>query len=227
MEKSVIVGMATIPERLNTLTPVLKSLHKQCDVLELALNGFKKIPEWISDFPKIKANLCTNEYGDANKFLNVAKYPNAYYFSCDDDIIYPWNYVRTYIANIKQYNCLVTIHGSDMPNRQILSYYKGRTGRSHCLNSCEAVYVDIAGSGVSGYDTSILKLSHSDFKVANMADIFMSMKCAEQGVKRLSIKHNAGWIKGGLNIGRATIYETHKNNDKVQTDLVNNFNWRQ
>jgi hypothetical protein len=120
---------------------------------------------------------------------------------------------------------LATIHGSDIPNRKIQSYYKGRIQKAHCLNDCHECYVDIAGSGVSGFDTSILKLKHSDFTHANMADIFMSMKAVEQGVQRLALAHKKGWITGGLNKG-ATIYETHKNNDKVQTEIVNNFNWR-
>lgn len=216
--------MATIPERLNTLELVLSSL-KLADRIELALNGFKEIPELILKYPNVYPTLTTNEKGDANKFLNVEKFPNAYYFSCDDDIIYPKDYLSKYIRSIRKNRGLVTIHGSNI-NGKVLSYYKGKQMKAHCLNKCAEVRVHIPGSGVSGFDTTQLKIKYDRFEKANMADIFLAIQCQEQNISCTSIFHKAGWINGGLNEGRATIYETHKNNDKVQTDLVNSITWK-
>jgi hypothetical protein len=225
MEKIIVAGLATLPDRVNILEVVIDSLHHQVDVIEVAFNGHKKVPDYIKNYPKVKVNLCTNEMGDANKFLNVEKYPDAYYFSCDDDIIYPYDYTQKYIEAIKKHGCVVSIHGSDMPDAPIKSYYKGRIFKAHCLNKCPDVWVDICGSGVAGFDTSVLKIKYKEFTHPNMADIFLSMQAHKQGVKRLSMAHEANWITGGLPKA-TTIYEDHKNNDKVQTDLVNNFNWK-
>jgi hypothetical protein len=222
----IVAGMATIPERIDTLKMVLDSVVNQVDELILALNGFEKIPDWLYLYPNLEAHLTTNEKGDANKFLKVDEV-DGYYFSMDDDIVYPKNYVQRYIKAIDSNRCLITIHGSDIPKRMIKSYYKGKKMRSHCLNNLnKAVFVDVAGSGVSGFHTSFLKLRYDDFRHPNMADIWLSKQCHEQGVNRLCIKHDAGWIRGGLNKGRSTIYESHKNNDSIQTKAVNDFNWR-
>jgi hypothetical protein len=223
----IVAGMATLPERLNTLDLVISRLHPQVDIIELALNDYSKIPNILSKYPKVNPTLTSNLMGDANKFHNVSKYPNSYYFSVDDDILYPENYIQTYIKEIDKNKCLITVHGSKIPPRNIQSYYKGRSMKSHCLNSCEEVTVHIPGSGVSGFHTSFLKINYPEgFKAANMADIFLGIQCQQQKVRCLAIKHEKGWIRGGLNEGRKTIWDTHKNNDSIQTKFINSIVWR-
>lgn len=225
MEKITVVGMATIPERINTLELVISSLSRQADRIELALNGFSEAPSFLNKYPNVYPHLTSNVMGDANKFLNVDKFPNAYYFSCDDDIVYPKDYVSKYIRSIKKLRGLVTIHGSNI-NGKVYSYYRDKQMKAHCLMKSREVRVHIPGSGVSAFDTTQFKVRYKSFKKANMADIFLAIQAQEQGIKCVSIFHKKGWIKGGLNNGRATIYEDHKNNDKVQTDLVNARIWK-
>jgi len=222
----IVAGLATIPEREDVLEKVLNSICPQVDLLELSLNGYKSVPYLIGKYENVVTTLSSNEMGDANKFLHVDKYTNHYYFSIDDDLIYPSNYVITFIEKIEKHKCLITLHGSDV-NPNMKSYYKGRTMKSHCLHdSSSDVFVDIAGSGVSGYHTSFLKIRYKDFKEPNMADIWMSMKAHEQGVKRLAISHKKGWLKYCLPPDKETIYETHSKKDVVQTQITNNFNWK-
>jgi len=225
MEKITVVGMATIPERRDTLELVISSLARQADRIELALNDFNEVPLFLQKYPAVHCHLTSNVMGDANKFLNVDKFPNAYYFSCDDDIIYPGNYVSKYIREIKKNRSLITIHGSNIIGK-IYSYYRDKQMKAHCLTKSREVRVHIPGSGVSAFDTTQFKVKYKDFKKANMADIFLAIQAQEQGIKCISIFHKKGWIKGGLNNGRATIYEDHKNSDKVQTDLVNARTWK-
>jgi len=225
MDKVIVGGLATIPNREVILETVLDSICSQVDVLEISLNGYLEVPKVLSKYSNIISTISSNEMGDANKFLRVENYPNHYYFSFDDDLIYPKDYVKTYIEKIDKHKCLVTSHGSDI-NKNMSSYYKGRTMKSHCLHDNKKdVFVDVAGSGVSGYHTSFLKLKYDDFKKPNMADIWMSMNAHKQGVKRLAIAHKKGWIKYCLPSEIETIYSTHSKKDKIQTDISNGFNW--
>jgi hypothetical protein len=222
-----VIGMASIPSRVDTLEIVIKRLHVQVDVIELALNGYKKIPPFLSKYSKVNPMLTDNTMGDANKYKNVEMYNNDYYFSCDDDILYPMDYVDIYIKYIDLYQCLITSHGSLIPPRKLASYYKGRVMKSHCLRDCKEERVHIPGSGVSGYHTSFLKLKHSHFEMPNMADIFLGIQCYHQNVECISIPHSEGWIQGGLNelLNRDTIWDSHRKNDKVQTKYINSINW--
>jgi len=225
MHTLTVAGMATIPERESTLEMVLDSLKDQVDIIELSLNNYLTIPKWLSKYSNLNPHCNTNEKGDANKVRYATHYSDAYYFSCDDDIVYPSNYVEEYKKNIESEKALITIHGSNI-NRKVSSYYKGKQMKAHCLNTCNRVQVNIPGSGVSGWHTSLLKVDYDSIQTANMCDIWLGMQAQEQGIRCISIKHEKGWINGGLNKGRATIYEDHKNNDKVQTNLVNNYSWK-
>ena len=221
-----IGGMATIPEREDTLEMVLDAITPQLDLLELALNGYKSVPFWLGKYENLVPTLTTNDMGDANKFLRIEDYTHHYYFSLDDDLIYPINYVERYIEEIDGHQCLITSHGSDVtPNMH--SYYRGKIGRSHCLHDADQdVTVDIAGSGVAGFHTSVLKLKYSDFLEPNMADIWMSIQAHKQGVDRIAISHKKGWITTCLSSDKKTIYDTHRNKDLVQTKVVNSFDWK-
>ena len=223
--KKKVLGMATIPSRIETLEIVLKRIYNQVDIIELSLNGFKKIPFFLNKYEKVICNLTSNKMGDANKFFNIDKYENCYYFSCDDDILYPNNYITTYINYIDRYKSLITSHGSIIPKSNINSYYKDRIMKSHCLKKTKEEIVHIPGSGVSGFDTSIVEIKYSMFKKRNMSDIFLGIECKKQNIKCISIKHDEGWIQGGLNENRKTIYEDAKDNDQEQTKLINSIKW--
>lgn len=225
MDKMIVGGMATIPDRIDTLEMVLDSIVPQLDLLELALNGFRSVPYFIGKYSNVVTTLTTNDKGDANKFLRIDDYRNHYYFSLDDDLIYPTNYISTYIEKIDKHRCLITSHGSDVtPNMS--SYYRGKIGRSHCLHEAKEDFsVDVAGSGVTGFHTSYLKLKYDNFAEPNMADIWMSMQAHQQGVERIAISHRKGWITTCLSSKKETIYDKHRNRDSVQTMVVNSFDW--
>src|SRR5688500_13625155 len=92
-----IGGMATIPQREDSLPKVIACLSKQVDDLFLYLNRYKKIPKILAKFPNVHPILGTNHYGDMNAngkmyFLKYVK-PHSYCFTFDDDIVFPSDYV--------------------------------------------------------------------------------------------------------------------------------------
>jgi hypothetical protein len=223
-----IVGMAALPNREGVLRSSIKSLYDQVDVINLALNDFNKVPDFLIDLPKVNPILTTNEYGDANKYIKIEEYDNVYYFSCDDDLIYPNNYIDTYIRNIDKHQGLITIHGSILPNRKLTSYFKDRTLISHYAKVKDACdRVDIPGTGVSGFNTSKLKLKFSDFVNRNMADIFVGISCKLQGVNCIAIEHPENWVRThDSEIGsQNTLFKKHRHDDSIQTSHLNKVKW--
>jgi hypothetical protein len=221
-----VVGMATIPRRVDTLESVIQSLYNQVDIIELSLNGFLEVPAFLKNYPKVYPTIRSNEKGDANKFAAVHKYKNDYFFSCDDDIIYPADYVKTYIKAVDKWKSLVTIHGARIMGK-IKRYYQDRTRFSHCLRKGEQGWVHIPGSGVSAFHTSHFMPDYARFEAANMADIFLAIQCEEKRIKRVSIAHEANWVLSDITValGDETIYEQHKDNDSIQTRWVNSIRW--
>lgn len=219
-----VFGLASLPDREPTLEYVISSIHNQVDAIELALNGYEYIPEWISKYPKVTATLTTNEKGDANKFLHIEKYHNHYYFSGDDDILYPPDYIETLKNEIDRTGGLVTLHGSRIYGT-VRSYYRDRKLQSHCLRDGNETQVHVPGSGVSGFHTSKLKLKYSHFEAPNMADVFLGIQCHKQGVLCTAIAHLGGWVRSDFTSGCQTIFDTAHCSDEVQTRYVNSVRW--
>lgn len=221
--KKKIVGMASLPDRLDCVEQVIHSLYDQVDKLVLGLNNYTEIPSFLK-LKKIEAYLLDNSLGDAAKFYKVDEYKNDYYFACDDDIIYPNNYCEVLIEKSKQHNAIVGVHGVQLI-KPVSSYYKNRKV-FHCLHPLENdIQVDLLGSGACLIDTSLLNISVNDFKIPNMADIWLGDLCNTQNVKSVVIQRGDKWLKYCSEMDdKWTIYDEFKNKkDDIQTNIVSKW----
>jgi hypothetical protein len=123
---------------------------------------------------------------------------------------------------IDNMECLVTHHGRNFANRPVKSYYHGATEKFRCLSDVwHPVFVDVCGSGVSGFHTKDLRVRLSDFKRKNMADVWLSKLAHEQGVKMLCLSHSADYF--GYVHPANNIYDNLNRNDSYQTEILNTF----
>ena len=112
----VTAQLATIPDRVNLLAQTIHSLLPQADRLNVMLNGGtytppiknRKLFYWHFD----------NSKGDGVKFYNL---PKGYIFTCDDDLLYPEDYVETMINKLRQYDneVILTNHGRIMNEKPV------------------------------------------------------------------------------------------------------------
>ena len=123
-----IVGIATIEERKESLADTINSLYDQVDEICIYYDdyrseifGSEKI-ETIGGFKK-------RELGDAGKFARFfGNAEDAYYLTCDDDLIYPPDYVKAIKESIDgNPDCVYSSHGKVYfpdPDKGI-GYYQG------------------------------------------------------------------------------------------------------
>ena len=90
----IYANMATIPKRIPQLEVVVNCILPQVDVLNVYLNNFEEVPWFLK---KDKINIVRSQEegdrGDAGKFYWADKV-SGYYFTIDDDIAYPPDYVE-------------------------------------------------------------------------------------------------------------------------------------
>jgi hypothetical protein len=180
----------------------------------------EEIPNFLHH-NKINLFFTDNSIGDAFKFLNLEKV-DGYYFSIDDDLIYPPTYVSDTIKKCKEFNNkkVVTYHGRNFSSFPISSYYRSASERYACLNKVKNdVKVQFGGTGVMCFHTSLMKIPIDYFKNANMADIWIGKYCIENNIEIICLKHDEGYIK--YIPQKTTIYNESSKSDKIQTDLVN------
>ena len=223
MVKNIIVGIATLPERVECLKDTINSLLPQVDKIIVGLNKYNNVPPFLNN-PKIETYLLDNSLGDAAKFYKVGDYTDSYYLTCDDDLIYPTNYVNYLITKCDEYQSPVGLHGAIIKH-PVTSMYSSRTV-FHCLGDVLSdTIVDYLGTGVLCFDTAKLKINISDFKSPNMADIWFGDILKKNKISPYVLKHNKNFLTYNqkMVINKIdTIFDEYvrTRNDKKQTEIV-------
>lgn len=192
----ITANIATQPSRLNVLSQMIKSIENQVDDINICLNEFESVPKFLQDHSKVFATIPFGNLTDNGKFGYLSEGSDTeYYFTMDDDIIYPTDYVEKTIANIEKYGCIVTYHGRLLRGID-LDYY-----REHDFYSClqeqkEEFEIDVCGTGVTAFRTDYFCPSELAFSEhQRMSDVIFSLEAARQGkIMGLCNKPNK-WIK--------------------------------
>ena len=224
--RTVLASLATIPERQAALHNVIRNILPQVDRLRVFLNNFDYIPECL-EHPKIDLAESSKygDLGDSGKFFWSAT-DQGYLLSCDDDLVYPPNYVARVLCAVERYNrnAVVGFHGI-LLKKQVRSYYRDRTifHFSQGLEHDQSVH--ILGSGCAAWCSDCLTLSLDEFRVPNMADIWLGRACQRQEIPVITIARKPHWL--GAQPIADTIYNKFVCNDSLQTRMVNEIGgWR-
>ena len=199
----VVIGIATFNGR--DLSRTIESLENQAHEIRIYNNETRDL------------NLTDN-----GKFYFLSEYKEPiYYFTVDDDLIYPPDYVHRTILAIEKYKCIVTYHGRKLRglNR---SYYRGHTAL-RCLDTQpQDMELDVCGTGVTAFRTDYFNprtLWASEDK--RMSDLVFSLEAAKQGKKIMHIGHQAKWIRYVEQPKGTTIYELENKNEGRQIEIAN------
>lgn len=216
MTKSNIItaNLATIEARKYTLQGVIDSLKDQVDTVRVYGNDY--LPEVEGDNIEVYSGL---DYTDNAKFFWLPE-SEGVYLSCDDDIIYPSDYVETILRGLKKYpNTWLTFHGRRLLGEN-LPYYTGHQ-TYQCLRSVDADYViDVPGTGVSAFHTDTIKFDMKEWKDYRMSDILAGLELAKKKVKVICLQHKIFWIKSTDSHNIQSIYRNEFKNTR-QNELGN------
>lgn len=225
----IVCGVATLSDRVDALQETVKSIIDQVDELVVYQNGHKALHDFLNNSKiRVISSLDTGiDMGDAGKFYTLDEHKDCYYFSIDDDLIYPKDYVQTLVGALTKYNndVIVSAHGRTLkPGAD--SYYKGASVSYRCLGLVtEEAFTHFGGTGVMAFHTGVVNdLSFDYFKHPNMADIWVGLYARDNGIPLLMVPHTEGWIlhsdKFDIN---TTIYSSSKDKDTIQNQLISNF----
>jgi hypothetical protein len=225
MSEKIIISLASIEKRSNCLRQVVRSLINQCDKMNVYLNDYKKIPDFLNNK---KINVITRgDIGDIGKFYNIEN-ENGIYLTVDDDIIYPSDYVYRMVEFLKSHKNKIAagVHGCILNLNSMNNYYKDRnlTHYRHPLEKERVVH--IIGTGTLAFHTSEIKIRLSDFEKKNMADVWFAILAHKQHIPMILITRSKMWLQ---DIPEATqmesIYSTSKgkNHGSFQTNIIKQF----
>ena len=208
----ITANLATIKSRRDTLQTVIDSLKNQVDTVRVYANDY--VPD-VKD-----AEVFTGkDYTDNAKFFWLPE-SEGIYLSCDDDLIYPPDYVETIKEGMRKYpGAWITFHGRKLLGYGLV-YYRGHLVY-RCLGNVNGDYeLDIPGTGVSAFNTKDIKFDMKEWNYKRMSDIMAGQEIAKKGMKIICLSHKEGWIQHLEN--KSTIYheEIGKPDQNQQADLV-------
>lgn len=215
------IGNIASYKRNHQLLKTIHSVINQVDELNIFLNDFEGDLDEIFFNEKVNLFFTNNEYGDGYKFLKLLE-SDGYYFTFDDDLIYPTDYVNTMIEKIDFYDKkkILTLHGKKFSQLPIQSYYNSNFERFHFIDeNVVDIKVDVGGTGVMAFHTDVFKFDYKFMFKKNMTDVWISKFAKEQNIDIVCIRHPKNYIIQ-QQIGQS-IYDNSKNNDFFQTKIIN------
>ena len=206
----VIVSLSTVPDRINNLTPTIRSLLKQTrppDEIVLAVPEFSVrerrhyvVPKYISRLPRVRILRTRDDWGPATKFIAAiqdelaAGRQNTLIMVVDDDRVYPLDALETYLHYSEQLpEAALCFRGAGMPRN--LDWRDARMIRASELRQPQPVAV-ITGCGSyliqpTFFDESLWDYSQAPKGAFYMDDIWISGCLAKANVKRYVVPGSA------------------------------------
>jgi hypothetical protein len=208
----ITVNIASQPKRLDTLIQTIESFQSQTvrpDAIRVWWNGDVK--------PNIDAVeiMSGDNLTDNGKFAFVR--PNEIYFTADDDILYPRDYIEHTLQRLAVYpECILTYHGRRLSGKGV-RYYGGHTAFACLGHVGQDELIDVPGTGVMCFNTNQFMPEVLRYGQNRMADILAGLEAVRQNVQIICLAHGMGWIRDNSPDGG--IYTEARQNDAVQSKL--------
>lgn len=177
----IIAGISTFLGRENSLKQTLKSLEDQVDEIYTYDNSVYK------------------DLKDNGKFYGLTQIEEpCYYLTCDDDIIYPEDYVKSIIDGIENFGCIVTHHGKNIKDG---NYLRNSESYHFSVRNYTNKKLDVAGTGVTGFRTDYFNpiniLENENYFVS---DLLFAIEAKKQKKDIILLTHTTNWIKQNMDI---------------------------
>lgn len=221
------VGIASTPNREVGLLDSISCLAPQVKHVYVWLNGYEHIPH--TSHENVTFHRSTENIGDVGK-LKIIEFIDDmefYLFLCDDDILYPVDYVE---HNLRYYKpgTIQASHGKLFPKFPISSYNFGDVSGYYFGNVLrENQRIHGVGTGVTMMDSTVAKeIPYEDFtSQKNMLDTWISSWCMANDIPMYSVPHRAHWLVPNPKINQVdSLWETEKySRDVLLTQIYNHY----
>jgi hypothetical protein len=192
-----IGGLASIPSRADTLPRVLAGIVPQVERLHLFLHGYDAIPEAArhSRIVPVLAPRDTPWRMSGRLYGLVAEPAACLYFTFDDDILYPADYVDRLAEALVRHegNAVVGFHAHNY-RRPYASYIRDRQGFAFTKRKLFESRVDELGAGTLGFVSSRLPMDPRRWKYGDMDDIMICQEAERAGLKRITLARRRHYI---------------------------------
>lgn len=228
-DKKYVVGMASMPSRIETLEKVIHSILPQVDEIHIFLNNFSTVPPFLyKDKIHIHRSQEHGDQRDNGKFFGLNFADNdCYYFTLDDDIYYPRGYFNLLASKLISYSnkVAVGVHGVIYAPKP--KSFFDRITFNFERELLADIPVSVLGTGTTGFYTGEIKPPFDFFTATGMADLFLGAYLKENGCPAICVARPSEWLHEYHRDDRSdTIYhETKSASTPYDNFLIKNAPW--
>ena len=221
-----VAALCSIPERAELLRQVLASLAPQVDALHIYLDRYDSIPDFVRNcHPQVTVYLSKDHPGlrDNGKFLAFsALEEDCYYFTADDDIVYPPDYVASMVRRIEDYErqAVIGVHGVLLPEQAEGYFTSFRKVHMFKKELERDALVNNLGTGTVAFHSSLLRgLDLTHFSTPGMADLHLSVFCKQRDIPMIALARPEDWLQE-LPSPNTSLYNEFRQADDQQSALI-------
>ena len=175
-----VINCATYPGRQQKFEICIARLASLADVVNVVLNDYDKVPAFLKKYKNVNPIIPPEDLKDVGKFLPQVD-PDDYVFLCDDDIIYPENYVSVLMRYYKKFehlNPVIGVHGmiysdffdGDISARLVFSFTRQNV-KNRLVNQLGTGTVLVRGHQMPAFDFMLGSGRFVDVRFARHAKI--------------------------------------------------------
>ncbi|KAA8498378.1 hypothetical protein FVE85_5963 [Porphyridium purpureum] len=213
---TVAVSIASKWSRAIALHGVVDSLASQVDSLHVYLNDYEFVPSFLSGASWIhvlqsQSDSAGGDIGDIGKFwwaggvhFSYMESHFDYHLTCDDDLMYPSDYVERMVAAAQSYDgaVFVGLHGIQIDSGRLMGrgrnsgYYASRTVFLWSDKLEHDTVVHALGTGTLCYDIhQVGPIPLGLFGAPNMADLWVARFAQGRQIPMVAVQRPQGWLK--------------------------------
>jgi hypothetical protein len=241
-DRRVIASFSTLPDRIDNLEPVIRSLLEQTrppDEIVLAVPRFSTrqqkeyvVPNYLEKIPHLRILRCETDWGPATKFIPVIQEELAVgrgdtlIMVVDDDRIYPRDAIETYLHyHTRLPEAALCFRGAVMPENFI--WFLPKLFRANQIREPRRVAVI---TGTASYliqprffDSALWDYSDSPPSAFYVDDIWISGCLDRRGIEKYVVPASAMMRTVREQWGTMTLYDVPKGSGRSNTEAIRFF----
>ena len=230
-DDEITVFMATYPGGFKTVNKAVNCLLNQTlqvDRIILHVNSDKP-PNNLPNDTRLEVRLSQTNHADNGKFKYMQEF-NGYFFTADDDICYPVDYVermKSYVDNFNR-KSIIGVHGAIFPFGPPLSRwseYKEHR-RTHTFTTANASFtaVNCLGTGTVAFHSQIGIPDYDEFDTLRMVDLHVSVWAQKHSIPMYSCPRDENWLTEFEIEHETRIWSQANSETKLQAEMIQTLN---
>lgn len=200
-DDTVIVFMATYPGGFKTVGNAIKSILNQSrkvDKIVLHVNSDSP-PKDLPEDNRVDVRLSLENHADNGKFKYMKEF-EGYFFTVDDDISYPPDYVERLIQYVDHFgkSSIIGVHGAVFPVGPPVSRWAEyrELRRTHTFTTANASFtkVNCLGTGTIAFHSQIGIPNFEEFDTLRMVDLHIAVWAQKNNIRMYSCPRRKNWL---------------------------------